>query len=143
MRKQFAAILLVSGMLLPVVGNAQGVNRNYGNDPFGQTKVYLGVKYGALEVEPDVSGAETFDTGNMGFMFGGHFNDYLALEFDYTATVSADKQSTAGGTVKFETDTVGLFLVARTTGSVYGRCRSSKFPVQAGGSAARRPRQRV
>ena len=73
MRKQIAAIFLVSSMLLPVVGNAQGVNRNYGNDPFGRTKVYLGVKYGILEVDPDVSGSDTFDMDNMGFMFGGHF----------------------------------------------------------------------
>ena len=123
MRKQIAAIFLVSSMLLPVVGNAQGVSRNYGNDPFGRTKVYLGVKYGVLQVDPDVSGSDTFDMDNMGFMFGGHFNDNLALEFDYTTTVSADKQSFAGGDVKFETDTVGLFLVARTTGQVYGRAR--------------------
>ena len=96
MRKQIAAIFLVSSMLLPVVGNAQGVNRNYGNDPFGRTKVYLGVKYGILEVDPDVSGSDTFDMDNMGFMFGGHFNDNLALEFDYTTTVSLDGFDPAG-----------------------------------------------
>ena len=123
MRKQIAAIFLVSSMLLPVVGNAQGVNRNYGNDPFSNTKVFLGVKYGLVEVDPDVSGADTFDLDNMGFNFGGHFNDYLALEFEYSTTVSADKQSFAGSDVKVEADSVTLFLVARTAGDVYGRAR--------------------
>ncbi len=123
MRKQIAAFVLVLGMLVPVVGNAQGVYRSNNEDVFGDTKVYLGVKYGLLTVDPDVSGADEIDMDNMGVVFGGHLSDYLALELDYTQTVSAEKERFAGSDVKFESDTLGLFLVFKTTGTLYGRAR--------------------
>jgi opacity protein-like surface antigen len=110
MKKQFAAFVLVLGMLLPVVGNAQAVYRDSGPAALGGTKVYLGVKYGVMITEPDISGSEDFQMDNMGVVFGGHINDWLALELDYSQTVSADKQDFQGTDVKFETDTLGLFL---------------------------------
>ena len=58
MTKQFAAFTLILGMLLPVIGNAQGVYRGNGNDAVGAYKVYLGVKYGLVTVDPDVPGAD-------------------------------------------------------------------------------------
>ena len=123
MRKQFAAFVLILGMLLPAIGNAQSTYSSSGNDAFGRTKVYLGVKYGLLTVEPNVDGADDIEIDNMGVVFGGHINDYLAIELDYTQTVSAAKEDFAGSTVKFETDSLGLYLVARTTGQLYGRAR--------------------
>lgn len=123
MTKQFAAFTLMLGMLLPMVGNAQGVYRDNNRDAIGGTKVYLGIKYGVMVAEPDISGSDDFEMDNVGVVFGGHINDWLALELDYTQTVSADKQDFQGTDIKFETDTLGLFLVARTTGTVYGRAR--------------------
>ena len=123
MRKQFAAFVLVLGMLLPVVGNAQGVYRDNGRSGLGN-KVYLGVKYGLMTAEPDISGADEFEMDNLGIVFGGHINEWLALELDYTQTVSADKEDFQGNTVKFETDTLGFFLVFKTPGKVYGRARA-------------------
>lgn len=123
MRKQFAAFVLVLGMLLPVVGNAQGVYRDNGRNALGGNKVYLGIKYGLMTTEPDISGSEEIEMDNMGIVFGGHINDWLALELDYTQTVSADKEDFLGSTVKFESDTLGLYLVLKTSGKVYGRAK--------------------
>ena len=123
MTKQFAAFTLILGMLLPVIGNAQGVYRGDGNDAVGAYKVYLGVKYGLVTVDPDVPGADEIEIDNMGVVFGGHINEWLALELDYSQTVSASKEEFAGSTVSFEGDGLGLYLVAKTTGKLYGRAR--------------------
>lgn len=123
MTKQFAAFTLMLGMLLPMVGNAQGVYRDNNRDAIGGTKVYLGVKYGVMRAEPDISGSDDFEMDNIGIVFGGHINDWLAIELDYNQTVSADKQDFQGSDIKYKTDALGLFLVFKTTGDFYARAK--------------------
>ena len=120
MKNKIAAVVLTMAMLVPLTGNAAATYRsNNTTSAIGATKVYLGVKFGVLTVEPDASGADDIEVDNMGFVFGGHFNDYLSLEFDYTQTVSAEKEDFLGTTTKFRTDTTGIFLSLRTTGALY------------------------
>jgi opacity protein-like surface antigen len=124
MKNKIAAVVLTLAMLVPLTGNAATTYRS-NNSPsaIGATKVYLGVKYGVLTIEPDVSGSSDVEVDNLGFMFGGHFNDYMGLEFEYTRTVSTENENFLGTSVEVGTDTMGLFLMARTTGDVYGKLR--------------------
>ena len=120
MKKYIAAAVLTLVMLIPVAGHAASYYRGNNNaSAFGATKVYLGVKGGLLSLEGDAFGADPVDITNMGFVFGGHFNDYLAMEFDYTQTVSAAHEQFLGTDVTVAADTIGLLLVFRTTGSLY------------------------
>ena len=124
MKNKIAVVVLTLAMLVPVTSYAAGSYRsNSTTSAIGATKVYLGVKYGVLTIEPDASGADNVETDNLGFMFGGHINDNIALEFDYTQTVSSAKENFLGSTTKVKTDTTGFFLVAKTTGSVYFKGR--------------------
>ena len=124
MKNKIAAVVLTLAMLVPATSYAAGSYRsNNTTSAIGSTKVYLGVKYGVLTIEPDISGADNIELDNVGFMFGGHINDYLSLEFDYTETVSSAKENFLGSVTRVETDTTGLFLVARTTGTVYFKGR--------------------
>ena len=124
MNKNIVAALLTLAMLVPLTGHAQGLYRsNNTSTTIGAGKVYLGVKAGILTIDSDDPATDAVDVTNMGFVFGGHLNDYLALEFDYTQTVSAEKEDFIGTAVKVHTDTIGLFLVARTTGDLYVKGR--------------------
>jgi opacity protein-like surface antigen len=124
MKNKIAAVVLTLAMLVPATSYAAGSYRsNNTTSTIGSTKVYLGVKYGVLTIEPDTSGADNIETDNLGFMFGGHINDYMSLEFDYTQTVSAGQEDFLGSVTKVKTDTTGLFLVARTVGTVYFKGR--------------------
>jgi len=124
MKKKIAAVVLTLAMLVPASSYAAGSYRsNNTTSAIGATKVYLGVKYGVLTIEPDASGADNIEVDNLGFMFGGHINDYVSLEFDYTQTVSAGQEDFLGSTAKVKTDTTGFFVVARSTGGVYFKGR--------------------
>lgn len=124
MKNKFAAVVLTLALLVPLTSHAAGSYRsNNTTSVVGTTKVYLGVKYGVLTIAPDVSGADDIEADNMGFVFGGHFNDYLSLEFDYTQTVSAAREDFLGATTNVKTDTIGIFLAARTTGELYAKGR--------------------
>ena len=124
MKNKIAAVVLTLAMLVPATSYAAGSYRsNNTTSAIGSTKVYLGVKYGVLTIEPDAAGADDIETDNLGFMFGGHFNDYLSLEFDYTETVSSGKDNFLGTVTRVKTDTTGIFLVARTTGTAYVKGR--------------------
>lgn len=124
MKNKIAAVVLTLAMLVPLTGNAATTYRS-NNTPttIGANKVYLGVKYGVLTIAPDISGADDIETDNLGFMFGGQINDYIGLEFDYTQTVSSAKENFLGSTTRVKTDTTGLFLTAKTTGTVYFKGR--------------------
>ena len=124
MKNKIAAVVLILAVLAPVTSYAAGSYRsNNTTNAIGATKVYLGIKYGVLTIEPDAAGADNIETDNLGFMFGGHINDYLSLEFDYTETVSSAKENFLGTVTRVETDTTGIFLVARTTGTAYVKGR--------------------
>lgn len=120
MKKNIAAAVLTLVMLVPIAGHAAGVYRsNNSSSAFGAAKVYLGVKGGILSLESDGFGPDPVDITNIGFVFGGHFNDYMAMEFDYTQTVSAAHEQFLGTDVTVGADTIALFLIFRTTGSLY------------------------
>lgn len=124
MKKNIAAAVLTLVMLVPIAGHAAGTYRgNSSAGAFGATKVYLTAKAGLLSLDSDGFGSTPVDMTSLGFVFGGHFNDYLAMEFEYTQTVSAAHEQFLGTDVRISADTIGLFLVARTTGSVYLRGR--------------------
>jgi len=124
MKRNIAVAVLMLAMLVPLTGNAQGLYRsNNTTSIVGATKVYLGVKAGVMNIDSDESGTDAINITNMGFMFGGHFNDMLALEFDYTQTVHADEEDFIGTGVKVHEDTMGLFLVLRSPGSFYVKGR--------------------
>ena len=123
MKNKIAAVVLTLAMLVPLTGNAASYRSNNTTSALSATKTYLGVKYGVLTIEPDTSGSSDVEVDNLGFTFGGHFNDYLAMEFEYTQTVSAADDDYAGTPVTISTDTMGLYLVAKTTGTLYGKAR--------------------
>jgi opacity protein-like surface antigen len=124
MKNKIAAVVLTLAMLVPLTGNAAGTYRsNNTTSIIGATKVYLGVKYGVLTIESDASGSEDVEVDNVGFVFGGHINDYMAMEFEYSQTVSTELEDIVGASVEVGTDTMGLFLVAKTSGAVYGKLR--------------------
>jgi len=124
MNKNIAAGLLTLGLLVPVVGDAAGVYRS-NNSPaaFGGSKVYLAVKAGVLSLDSDGFGTTPVDVTDLGVVFGGHFNDHLAMEFEYTKTVSAAKEQFLGTNSTVSGDTLGLFLVYRTLGDFYVKGR--------------------
>jgi opacity protein-like surface antigen len=125
MNKKIAAALLALVVLVPLTGYAQGNYRsNNTSRVISSNKVYLGVKFGQVSLELDVSGSDRESVAdNMGFVFGGDINDYLALEFEYTKTVSSDLVEIALTPTQTSFDTVGIFLVAKSTGSLYGKAR--------------------
>lgn len=124
MKRKLAAALLALAFLVPLSANAQSPYRSSASSGLVNTnKVYLGLKYGILTVSPDASGSDDIDVDNMGFVFGGFFNDWMAMEFEYTQTVSADKEDLGTSSVKFRTDTFGIFLVGVLGEDLYGKAR--------------------
>ena len=125
MNKNIAAALLVLVVLVPLTGNAQSYYRsNNTSRVISSNKVYLGVKFGQVSLELDVSGADREDVAdNMGLVFVGDINDYLAMEFEYTKTVSTKQVDIASTPSQTSFDTVGVFLVAKSTGTFYGKAR--------------------
>ena len=129
MKKNIAAALLTLAMLVPLTSHAQGLYRsNNTSNVISSGKVYLGVKYGEVSLELDASGGEREGVAdNLGFVFGGDINDYMALEFEYTKTVSTDPVDFAVGTSTLNSelrfDTLGIFLVFKSTGALYGKGR--------------------
>ena len=119
MRKNLAIVFLSLTFLMPAAGHAA---REYGRSPidFGGG-VYLTLKYGEITIAVDVpeSGSEI---RNLGFAFGKQINDVLAMEFEYTTTVSQDDDYGGSGS-SVSADTVGLFVVARSPGDFYGKAR--------------------
>lgn len=119
MKKNIAAAVLMLTMLVPIAGHAQGYYRGSSSSAFGGTKVYLGVKGGLMKLQSDGFDSGSANMTNLGFVFGGRFNDYLGMEFDYTQTVQAADDDYLATRVKTSTDTIGLFLTARTPGTLY------------------------
>jgi opacity protein-like surface antigen len=122
MSKNIAIAILSLTLLAPAIGYSANWNRDSRSGEVFPGKAYLGLKYGVFTTEQTVGSYEV-DMDNMGFVFAGDINQYLALEFDYTQTVSADKEEFLGSTAKQTVDTIGLFLVAKTRGKVYARGR--------------------
>jgi len=120
MNKNIAAAVLMLGLLVPFASDAAG-NYRSNNSPsaFGGSKVYLAAKTGILSLDSDGFGTTPVDVTNLGVVFGGHFNDHMAMEFEYTKTVSAAKEQFLGIDTTVSADTIGLFLVYRTLGSFY------------------------
>lgn len=120
MNKNIAAALLTLGLLVPIAGNAAG-NYRSNNSPaaFGGSKVYLALKAGVLSLDSDGFASTPVDVTDLGVVFGGHFNDHLAMEFEYTKTVTAAKERFLGIDSTVSADTLGLFLVYKTLGSFY------------------------
>jgi len=120
MNKNVAAAVLMLGLLVPFAGDAAGYYRS-NNSPsaFGGSKVYLTLKGGSLSLDSDGFGSDPATLTNLGFVFGGHINDHLAIEFEYTQTASSAHDQFLATDVTVSTDTIGLFLIYRTTGSFY------------------------
>lgn len=124
MRKNIAIGVVSLMLLMPAAGNAAGLYRDAGARVAFPGEVYLGIKLGTYSVEQNVSGSIPFEADSMGFTFGGDINDYLALEFAYTHTVSADKTDDGSGSIaRFSVNTLGFFLVAKSEGDLYVRGR--------------------
>lgn len=121
MKNKIAAVVLTLALLAPLTGNAASTYRsNNTTSAIGATKVYLGVKYGLLTLEFDDADSDGTDLDNLGIVFGGHINDYLAIEFEYTQTVSSEEDDNGEA---LRADTTGIFLMARTMGALYAKAR--------------------
>jgi opacity protein-like surface antigen len=123
MTKYIAIAVLSLALLIPATSNAS--RYTFDDSRSGAVipgKAYLGLKYGVFKTEQTV-GSYDVEMDNLGFVFGGEINEMLALEFDYSQTVSADKEESGGSTAKQSVDTLGFFLVAKTSGDVYARGR--------------------
>jgi hypothetical protein len=119
MRKNLTIVFLSLVFLMPSVSHAA---RDYGNAEridafFGE--VYLGIKYGRVTIAEDIPDSDGADIRNLGFAFGKGINDTLAIEFDYNTTVTEDDTSSGD----LSADTIGLYLVAKTQGTVYFKGR--------------------
>ena len=117
MGKNLAIGFLSLTFLMP---SAAWAVRDYGIRPaefFGD--VYLTLKYGEVTLSDDVPDNGS-DIRNFGFVFGNSINPNLAVEFEFTQTVSVDDDYLGSG-VDAEVDTLGIFLVGKTTGDFYVR----------------------
>lgn len=118
MRKNLTIVFLSLILLIPAVSHAA---RDYGTNRaqafFGQ--VYLGLKYGSITIAEDVPDSDGADVRDLGFTFGKGINDNIAMEFAYNFTVTED--DTSAGDIS--ADSVGLYLVGKTTGKVYFKGR--------------------
>lgn len=119
MRKNLVIVFLSLTFLIPAASHAA---RDYGRNPidFGGG-VYLVLKYGEITIAEDVP-EDGSDIRNLGFAFGKQVNDVLALEFEYTTTVSEDDDYGGTGS-SASVETVGFFVVARTPGDLYAKGR--------------------
>lgn len=119
MRKNLAIVFLSLTFLIPAVSHAA---RDYGRNPidFGGG-VYLLLKYGEITIADDVP-EDGSDIRNFGFAFGKAVNDVIAMEFEYTTTVSEDDDYLGSGS-SASADTVGFFVVAKSPGDFYGKAR--------------------
>ena len=78
---------------------------------------YLGFKYGQVVLGVDLDYDDTEqDLGNFGIILGNRINENFALELEYTQTVHQDD---GFNDFDVEADTIGLFLVGKTSGQVY------------------------
>ena len=119
MRKNLAIVFLSLTFLIPAVSHAA---RDYGRSPIDFAGgVYLLLKYGEITIAEDVPESGS-DIRNLGFAFGKAVNDIISMEFEYTTTVSKDDDY-AGTGANAELDTIGFFVVAKSTGNVYGKAR--------------------
>jgi opacity protein-like surface antigen len=119
MRKNLAIVFLSLTFLIPAVSHAA---RDYGRSPLDYGgQVYLTIKYGETTIADSVP-ENGSDIRNLGFVFGKGINDVLAMEFEYTTTVSKDDDY-GGSDLSASTDILGLFLVAKTAGDIYVRGR--------------------
>lgn len=121
MRKNLTIVFLSFILLIPTVSHAA---RDYGSRSqidqfFGE--VYLVIKYGEITIADDVP-EDGSDIRNGGFAFGKGINETLAVEFEYTSTVSKDNDYLDSGS-DVEVDTLGVFLVAKTQGDLYVKGR--------------------
>ena len=119
MRKNLLIVFLSLTFLIPGLSHAA---RDYSRNQFGGGgPVYLAFKYGEVTLDEDVPESGS-DIRNMGVVFGKGFNDVLAMEFEYTDTVSKDDDYQGTG-VSAEVETMGVFLVAKSPGQLYVKGR--------------------
>lgn len=134
MRKNLAIVFLSLTFLVPGVSQAA---RDYGRNPldFGG-QVYLIIKYGESTIADSVP-ENGSDIRNLGFVFGKEVNEILAMEFEYTFTVSKDDDY-GGDDLSASTDILGLFLVGRSSGDLYfkGRIGYTRVTQDFGDSAS-------
>lgn len=118
MRKNLTIVFLSLILLIPTVSHAA---RDYGNSSridafFGE--VYLGINSGVLFID-DVPDSDGANIQNIGFTFGKGINSVLAMEFTYNVTVTEDDTDLGD----LSGDNIGLYLVAKTPGTVYFKGR--------------------
>jgi len=134
MTKYIAIAVLSLTLLIPATSNASRYKfEDSRSGALIPGKAYLGIKFGKLSINGDLDSAfdaldldfPELETDNIGFVFGGEINEYLALEFSYTETVSREEKNIfkLGPTLKVSSDTIGLFLVGRSQGDVYVKGR--------------------
>ena len=143
MTKYIAIAVLSLVLLIPATSNASRYKfEDSRSGALIPGKAYLGIKIGQITIDEPVSGSDDVEFENVGFGFAGDINEYFALEFEYTQTVSEEELDlfNLGPFLKVSADTVGLFLVGKTQGDVYlkgrlGYTRSSYEVSYAGFSA--------
>ena len=126
MTKYIAIAVLSLALLIPATSNASRYKfEDSRSGALIPGKAYLGIKVGQITIEEPVSGSDDVELENIGFTFAGDINEYLALEFEYTQTVSEEELDlfNLGPHLKVSSDTLGLFLVGKTQGDVYFKGR--------------------
>ncbi len=119
MWKYLALFFLSLALLLPAQSQAQGVKEyvNRADAFFGE--VYLGLKYGIYQLyDDDLDDGEEAEPGQAGVVFGRSINDVLGWEFEYTTTVSQEDEW-LDAELDVETESVGIYLTAKTAGDAY------------------------
>ena len=126
MTKYIAIAVLSLALLIPATSNAG--RYTFEDSRSGKLipgKAYLGIKFGQITIDEPVSGSDDVEMENVGFTFAGDINDYLALEFEFSQTVSEEELDlfNLGPDLKVSSDTLGLFLVGKTQGDIYFKGR--------------------
>jgi opacity protein-like surface antigen len=126
MTKYIAIAVLSLALLIPATSNAG--RYTFEDSRSGKLipgKAYLGIKFGQITIDEPVSGSDDVEMENVGLTFAGDINDYLALEFEFSQTVSEEELDlfNLGPDLKVSSNTLGLFLVGKTQGDIYFKGR--------------------
>lgn len=122
MTKYIAIAVLSLALLIPATSNASRYKfEDSRSGALIPGKAYLGIRAGQITIDEPVSGSDDVEMENIGFTFSGDINEYLALEFEYSQTVSEEELDlfNLGTDLKVSSDTLGLFLVGKTQGDIY------------------------
>jgi hypothetical protein len=102
MKKQLIAMILALMLVTP---------------PAAAERTYGGLSVGQVAIGD-------IDTGNLGITFGSIAENGFGLELFFSLNVIDQDEKSGGSTYKAEADTIGLFLVYQTPGSVYFKGRA-------------------